>query len=62
MIRRIGLAKLVLVADLGGTFLFALEGATIACRAGLALLEGRVDADAAGVTATQAREPNLAPA
>jgi uncharacterized membrane protein YeiH len=38
VIRRIGLARLVLVADLGGTFLFALEGATIACRAGLDLL------------------------
>jgi uncharacterized membrane protein YeiH len=36
--RRIGLANLVLAADLGGTFVFALEGASIASRAGLDLL------------------------
>ncbi len=38
MKRRIGLARLVLVADLGGTFIFALEGASIAIDAGLDLL------------------------
>ncbi|WP_254073455.1 trimeric intracellular cation channel family protein [Acidisphaera sp. S103] len=38
MRRRIGLANLVLAADLGGTFVFALEGASIACQAGLDLL------------------------
>jgi uncharacterized membrane protein YeiH len=36
--RRIGLAALVLAADLGGTFIFALEGASIAAQAGLDLL------------------------
>jgi uncharacterized membrane protein YeiH len=36
--RRIGLADLVLAADLGGTFVFALEGGVIATRAGLDLL------------------------
>jgi hypothetical protein len=36
--RRIGLANLLLAADLGGTFVFALEGALIASRAGLDLL------------------------
>ena len=38
MTRRIGLAALVLAADLGGTFVFALEGASIAIYAGLDLL------------------------
>ena len=38
MSRRIGLADLVLAADLGGTFVFALEGAFIASHAGLDLL------------------------
>jgi uncharacterized membrane protein YeiH len=36
--RRIGLADLVLAADLGGTFVFALEGALIAIQARLDLL------------------------
>jgi uncharacterized membrane protein YeiH len=36
--RRIGLADLVLAADLGGTFVFALEGSLIASQAGLDLL------------------------
>jgi uncharacterized membrane protein YeiH len=38
MKRRIGLAQLVLAADLGGTFVFAVEGALIATQAGLDLL------------------------
>jgi uncharacterized membrane protein YeiH len=36
--RRLGLANIVLAADLGGTLVFALEGALIAIRAGLDLL------------------------
>jgi uncharacterized membrane protein YeiH len=35
---RLGLADLVLAADLGGTFLFAIEGSQIAAQAGLDLL------------------------
>lgn len=38
MSRRIGLAALVLAADLAGTFVFALEGASIAAQARLDLL------------------------
>jgi uncharacterized membrane protein YeiH len=38
VIPRVGLAGLVLAADLGGTFLFAVEGAEIASQAGLDLL------------------------
>jgi uncharacterized membrane protein YeiH len=37
-VRRLGLAKVVLAADLGGTTVFALEGALIAIQAGLELL------------------------
>jgi uncharacterized membrane protein YeiH len=38
VIRRIKLSQIVLAADLGGTTLFALEGASIAIKAGLDLL------------------------
>jgi uncharacterized membrane protein YeiH len=38
VIRRVGMAHLVLAADLGGTFVFALEGASIAIRSGLDVL------------------------
>ncbi|HEX4366977.1 MAG TPA: TRIC cation channel family protein, partial [Rhodopila sp.] len=38
MIPRVGLAGLVLAADLAGTFVFALEGSEIAIQAGLDLL------------------------
>jgi uncharacterized membrane protein YeiH len=38
VIPRVGLAGLVLAADLAGTFLFAVEGALLASQAGLNLL------------------------
>jgi uncharacterized membrane protein YeiH len=38
VIGRIRLSGVVLAADLGGTFLFAVEGASIAVQAGLDLL------------------------